>query len=111
MDRTVAPHGEAIGRLVVQTREGQQVIDMPVGIEAAYDVGPLARCADRSGAAALAVRQAFDTDDVDAGCLSFQSCMQACALSRFPLFRRGDRFAFTATGDANEQCRHEILLS
>ena len=102
----VAPHGEPVGGCPMETREGEHVARMLVGIEMAHDIGPLAGRGDGHRAGTQAVRQAFDGNDLHVDGLCFQRRMEARARPRF-----GGCIAFTATGDANEECRHAILLS
>src|SRR6478735_619054 len=105
MHRPLAPAGEAVGARTMKAREMQHVVDVLLGIEIADDVGPLARRRDRGGAGARAVGQAFDRLDVEAARLLLQRRVETRAGARLR------EVTLAAARDANEHCRHTILLS
>ena len=102
MRRPLAPHRHARRPWPVQAGEVEDVGDMLVGIEIADHVGPLAGRRDGGGAAARAVRQAFDRHDRD-------DCRVGAALQRRIKARAGRaarasaRHRSRATGDANKR--------
>ena len=106
MNRTVTPDGEAVGAGPVETRKVHHVGDIPVGIEMADDVGPLAWRRDRRGARPRAVGQALDGLHVEIASLLLQGRVKPRAR---PDIRR--RIGLAATSDADEKSRHSVLLS